>query len=81
MCTINMTFEVPESKHIDIEALKRQINAFYHIIISTPSIVMPEKSKKKRYDMSVFDSLSNNWNIDEEDLRKARKSDWAVEPW
>lgn len=39
MCTVNMTFEVPESKSIDIEALKKQMYGFFNLLISRPSIV------------------------------------------
>lgn len=44
MCTVNMTFEVPESRHIDINMFKRQVNAFVKLIISVPNI---EKVDKK----------------------------------
>lgn len=39
MCTINMTFEVPESKSIDLEALREQMYGFFNLLISRPSIV------------------------------------------
>jgi len=42
MCTINMTFEVPESKAIDIEALKSQLNDIFKIIVSSPSVLKKE---------------------------------------
>lgn len=80
MCTINMTFEVPDSKHIDIDALKKQINAFASALIAMPNVELLNKDAKKN-DMSVFDSLSNEWDIEEEDLRKARKSNWTAEAW
>lgn len=44
MCTVNMTFEVPESKHINIEALKAQMNGFFNLLLSMPSIVEPGNS-------------------------------------
>lgn len=44
MCTINMTFEVPESKSIDIEALKKQINDLFNVIVSRPSVLKKEKN-------------------------------------
>lgn len=78
MCTISMTFEVPDSKHIDVEALKKQVNAFVSALIAMPNVELQNKEKKK-YDISVFDSLSNDWNIEEEDIRKARKNEWLVE--
>lgn len=43
MCTINMTFNVPESKAIDVEALKKQINDLVNVILSRPSILVKEK--------------------------------------
>lgn len=80
MCTINMTFEVPDSKHIDVEVLKKQVNAFVSTLIAMPNVELQNKEVKK-YDMSVFDCLSNDWNIDEENIRKARHNEWSVEPW
>ncbi len=44
MCTINMTFEVPESKSIDIEALKKQINDLFNVIVARPSVLKKEKN-------------------------------------
>lgn len=55
MCTINMTFEVPESRHINIEALKKQMHSYLEFILSTPNIEMPGKEEEKKYDMSFFD--------------------------
>ena len=43
MCTINMTFEVPETKNINIEALKKQINTMVMLLISNPSNEVIEK--------------------------------------
>lgn len=42
MCTVNMTFEVPDKKHIDIEALKTQIRNYFGYLISVPGIVWQE---------------------------------------
>lgn len=47
MCTFNMTFEVPESKNIDIEALKKQINAFVQVVTSMPNIEKSDKDTAK----------------------------------
>lgn len=44
MCTINMTFNVPESKAIDVEALKKQINDLVSVILSRPSILKKENT-------------------------------------
>lgn len=39
MRTISMTFNVPESKHIDVEAFKKQMNAIVNVILSYPSVL------------------------------------------
>lgn len=39
MCTVNMTFEVPDTKLIDIDALKQQMYSLFQVIISTPSVL------------------------------------------
>ena len=39
-----MTFEVPESKHINIEALKTQMNGFFNLLLSMPSIMEQDGS-------------------------------------
>lgn len=48
MCTINMTFEVPETKHINIEALKQKINAVVLQLIANPSAEVVEKVESPR---------------------------------
>lgn len=48
MCTINMTFEVPETKHIDIEALKLKINAMVMQLIANPSAEVLAKDDTPR---------------------------------
>ena len=42
MCTINMTFNVPETKSIDLDALKKQINDLVNVILSRPSVLIKE---------------------------------------
>lgn len=65
MCTVNMTFEVPETKHIDIEALKKQMYSYLEFILSMPNIA--EKTEDKEYDMSFFDRFNNDWSDDPRD--------------
>ncbi len=89
MCTVNMTFEVPESKHIDIEALKRQVHAFISVIIDTPSVLKKDKAKISTEDMSFFDRFDNDWSDDPRDsheiaaeLHDARvNTRTEMEPW
>ena len=44
MSTINMTFQVPDSKKIDVEALKLQMQGYLDFILSMPSIIKPESA-------------------------------------
>ena len=44
MCTLNMTFEIPESHSIDIEALKQNIQAYVNFVVSYPSILTKDKN-------------------------------------
>lgn len=48
MCTVNMTFEVPETKHINIEAFKQKINALVAQFIANPSAEIIEKVETPR---------------------------------
>ncbi len=52
MCTVNMTFEVPESKHIDIEALKKQVSNYVGYLISVPGIVWQEEKEEEGWEAS-----------------------------
>ena len=58
MCTINMTFDVPDSKYIDIDALKSQINDFFHVIISRPSVL------KKDINHNWTEEFRGKWQDD-----------------
>lgn len=57
MRTINMTFEVPDTKTIDIDALKYQLNELFKVIVSSPSILKEESSHKS----SLRNAFSGNW--------------------
>lgn len=65
MCTVNMTFEVPETKHINIEALKKQMYSYLEFILSMPNI--EEKTEERKYDMSFFNRFDNDWSDDPRD--------------
>lgn len=58
MCTINMTFEVPETMAIDIEALKSQLNDLYKVIVSRPSVLKKESPRKT----SLRTAFVGDWN-------------------
>ena len=60
-----MTFEVPESRHINIEALKKHMRSYLEFILSMPDI--EEKVEEKKYDMSFFNRFDNDWSDDPRD--------------
>lgn len=51
MCTLNMTFEIPESRSIDMEALKQNIQAYVNLVVAYPSIL--KKDKPESQDLTV----------------------------
>lgn len=65
MCTVNLTFEVPESKFIDIEALKQNIQAYVAFLISSPSILKRETTTEKDYTDKMLERFAGCWHGDE----------------
>lgn len=61
MCIVNMTFEVPETKNIDIEALKRQVRNYVGYLISVPGIVWQEEKTDEGWEASpeLLEKLDN----------------------
>lgn len=57
MCTLNMTFDVPDTRAIDIDALKCQLNELFKVLISRPSILKEETTRKS----SLRNAFSGNW--------------------
>lgn len=55
MCTVNMTFEVPETRHINIEALKKQMYGYLEFILSMPSITEQEEEVDEKHVFDCFD--------------------------
>lgn len=58
MCTINMTFEVPDTKLIDLEALKQQIQDIVNVIIARPNL------QKKETAASWTEEFRGKWQDD-----------------
>ncbi len=91
MCTLNMTFEVPDTRTIDLESIKSQIQAFFNKLIELPAEkTMPiVKENKIANDMSFFDRFDNDWSDDPRDsheiadeLHNARVNDRPfIEKW
>lgn len=68
MCTINMTFEVADSKAIDIVALKKQLNDFFNTIVSSPSIRKKETTSRG----SLRNAFCGDWSNDMDSLSYAQ---------
>lgn len=87
MCTINMTFEVPESRHINIDALKHQMNGFFRLLISMPNIEQVENNADEQHVFDCFDG--GGWAEDPrsvheiaDELYNGRLSERpTIEPW
>lgn len=62
MCTINMTFEVPDSKAIDIEALKQNMNAYFNLVISFPSVLKAEESSADTLTDDMLNRFAGCWH-------------------
>lgn len=58
---------MPESRHIDIEALKKQMQGYLKFILSMPSVELRNNEEEKKYDMSFFDRFDNDWSDDPRD--------------
>lgn len=59
MCTVNMTFEVPESKYIDIAALKHKVNEFVKQLIAMPtSEILLKEKEYSQYRVRTFNELA-----------------------
>ena len=87
MCTVTMTFEVPETRHINIEALKKQMYGYLEFILSMPSITMQEEKIDEEHVFDCFDD--GGWDEDPrsaheiaDELHDRRVSNrQIIEPW
>lgn len=88
MCTINMTFEVPETKHINIEALKKQMHSYLEFILSMPNLTTKEDDDiDEKHIFDCFDG--GGWAEDPrsaheiaDELHDSRVSNRPmIEPW
>lgn len=65
MCTINMTFEVPETKGIDVEALRRHISAYFSFVISSPSVLKSETAFADDETERMLERFAGCWHGEE----------------
>lgn len=65
-----MTFDVPETKPIDLAALKQHMQALFDVVVSMPSVLKKEQAS------SVVDEFRGKWQDDnmtaEEFIREIR---------
>lgn len=60
-----MTFEIPESRSIDIEALKQNIQAYVNLLVSYPTILKKETGADKEYTEKMLERFAGCWHGDE----------------
>lgn len=84
MCTINMTFEVPETKHVNIEALKKQMYSYLEYILSMPSLATTEDASVTKHHWA--EEFRGQWRDDNmtaekfvREIRENRESRKIVE--
>ena len=77
-----MTFNVPESKAIDLDALKKQINDLVNVILSRPSILVKETQKP------WTEQFRGKWQDDDltaeefvNEIRKHRSCTFRTNSW
>lgn len=62
---INMTFNVPESQAIDIDALKRNIQAYVNLLVSFPSVLKNECDTANTQTDKMLERFAGCWHGDE----------------
>lgn len=65
MCTINMTFDIPESKAIDIEALKQNVQAYVSLLVSFPSVLKKDCDTTKTNTEKMLERFAGCWHGEE----------------
>lgn len=60
-----MTFEIPETKAIDIEALKQNMKAYFNLVITFPSVLKSEDSSTDTLTTNMLDRFAGCWHGDE----------------
>ena len=65
MCTINMTFDVPETKAIDIDALKQHMQAYFNLVLTFPSVLKKEQDAEDAFTQQMLDRFAGSWHGEE----------------
>lgn len=83
MCTINMTFNVPEAKSIDIDALKQHMQAYFNLVLTFPSVLKKEQDAEDIFTQKMLDRFAGSWHGEEsseEIMDSIRKEQSIREP-
>lgn len=83
MCTINMTFNVPEAKSIDIDALKQHMQAYFNLVLTFPSVLKKEQDAEEAFTQQMLDRFAGSWHgkeTPEEIMAAIRKEESIREP-
>ncbi len=62
MCTINMTFNVPEAKSIDIDALKQHMQAYFNLVLTFPGVLKKEQDAEEAFTQQMLDRFAGSWH-------------------
>lgn len=60
-----MTFEVPEAKGINIEALKQNIQAYVKLVIASPSVLQEDTTSLDKQTEQMLNRFAGCWHGDE----------------
>lgn len=85
MATLNLTLNIPcEKEGINVAALKAELIAFAKIMISSPSLVLPNSKEEKE---DPFAELDTAWGGDRDaneiadELHEMRSDSRTIDAW
>lgn len=88
MASMTMTFDLPETQDIDLVALKKQMQAFFKMVLSMPNIHKAEpKTAEEKDDIHIFDCFSGDFGGDRDaneiadEIHDSRIFTRSIEPW
>lgn len=78
-----MTFNVPEAKSIDIDALKQHMQAYFNLVLTFPSVLKKEQDAEDIFTQKMLDRFAGSWHGEEsseEIMDSIRKEQSIREP-
>ncbi len=64
MASMTMTFDLPETQDIDLVALKKQMQAFFNMVLMMPNIHKTAEVREEKEDIHIFDCFSGDFGGD-----------------